>query len=258
MLITTSKHLTSQIELKAQSLVKELGSQLVERNNYGLRKLMEAFQASGILVVLEDGLKYVSLDGSELFFHPNMAKIRVTSLLGGLTDRLLTIADIKPGDTILDCTSGLATDAIVMSFAVGISGKITSVESEAVPFVLAKDGLKSYQSGVSQLDNAMRRVEVFQADHLDFLRKLPTHSMDIVYFDPMFRQPDRAIALTPLRHLANHSPIQEASIHEAKRVGRRKVILKEHKSSGEFERLGFRLVPSKSNSNVDYGVIQLV
>ncbi|MDP9314849.1 MAG: class I SAM-dependent methyltransferase [Chloroflexota bacterium] len=257
MLITTSKQVTSLIESKAQTLARELGGQLVARNNLSLRTLLKTFRAAEILVVLEDRLKFVSLDGPELFFHPNLAKIRVTRLLRGSTDRLLTVADIKPGDRVLDCTLGLATDTIVLSFAVGSSGKVTSAESELVPFVLAKDGLRTYQSGISALDAAMRRIDVVRANHRNVLRSLPSQSFDVVYFDPMFREPDHAVALEPLRRCANHEPIDQQSIHEARRIARRSIVLKEHKSSGEFERLGFQIQQSKSKSRIDYGVISL-
>ena len=218
---------------------------------------MKTFRATEALVVLEDRLKFVPLDGPELFFHPNLAKIRVTSLLSGATDRLLTVADIKSGDRVLDCTLGLATDAIVLSFAVGSAGKVTSIESELVPFVLAKDGLRTYQSKISTLDAAMRRIDVVHANHQDVLRSLPSRSFDVVYFDPMFREPDHAIAIEPLRRFANHKPIDQQSIHEAKRIARRSIVLKEHKFGGEFERLGFQLHQSPSKSHIDYGVIPL-
>jgi tRNA1(Val) A37 N6-methylase TrmN6 len=218
---------------------------------------MKTLQASEALVVLEDRLKFVLLDGSELFFHPNLAKIRVTKLLSGSMDRLLTVANIKAGDRVLDCTLGLATDTIVLSFAVGSSGKVISAESEIVPFVLARDGLQTYQSEVDALNAAMRRIDVVHANHRDVLRSLPSQSFDVVYFDPMFREHDHAIALEPLRRFANHEPIDQKSIHEARRIARRRIVLKEHKFSGEFERLGFQVHQSPSKSHIDYGVIPL-
>lgn len=257
MLITTSKQLTSYIEAKAQTLARELRGQLVARNNLSLRRLMQTFQAAEVLVVSDDQLKFATLDGPELFFHPNLAKIRVTSLLSGAADRLLTVAKIKAGDRVLDCTLGLATDTIVLSFAVGSSGKVISVESELVPFVLAQDGLRTYQSGIGALDAAMRRIDVVHANHRDVLRSLPSQSFDVVYFDPMFRERDHAIAIEPLRRFANHEPIDQQSIQEARRIATRSVILKEHKSSGEFERLGFQIHQSPSKSHIDYGVISM-
>ena len=93
----------------------------------------------------------------------------------------------------------------------------------------------------------MRRIEVRHSHHLDYLKSLPDQSVDIVYFDPMFREPiTDSASINPLRHYANGEPLDAESVREAIRVARKTVVMKEARSSGEFERLGFAL-PEREN-----------
>jgi hypothetical protein len=72
------------------------------------------------------------------------------------------------------------------------------------------------------------------------LRSLPDKSADIVYFDPMFRIPvEESSSISPYRFIANPEPLSLEAVTEAVRVARRKVILKDHRDSPEFDRLGF-------------------
>ena len=256
MLVTTSQNANLGTELKAKKLASEIMFQYAERGTSSLSQLRRRFGDTEILVVNQNDLKFVNIDRSELFFHPNLAKIRLTSMLKGSKDRLLEVAGVKPGESVLDCTMGLATDAIMFSFAVGKSGKITTVESELITYVLAREGLKNYVSGIKELDESMRAVNVIHADHLDFMRGLPKKCFDVVYFDPMFRRPDKTVALTPLRKVANQEALKLEAISEAKRVARRVIVLREHINSGEFERLGFQLTATKQHSSIVYGTIR--
>lgn len=103
----------------------------------------------------------------------------------------------------------------------------------------------------------MRRIEVRHSHHLDYLKSLPDRSVDIVYFDPMFREPiAESASIHPLRHYANGEPLEMESVREAVRVARKTVVMKEARSSGEFERLGFTL-PERGKSKITYGVISI-
>ena len=83
-------------------------------------------------------------------------------------------------------------------------------------------------------------------------------SFDAVYFDPMFRHPFMESAgIHPLRFLADPRPVSAEAIREARRVARRRVVLKESSKSGEFARLGFSAFVGGKYSHVRYGVITL-
>ncbi|CRF29000.1 Uncharacterised protein [Mycobacterium tuberculosis] len=102
----------------------------------------------------------------------------------------------------------------------------------------------------------MRRIEVVQMDHLDYLRELPENSVDVVYFDPMFRQPImESASIRALRGLADDRPLSEKSVQEAIRASRRVVVMKEHRDSDQFARLGFAEV-HRSGTKIAYGVIR--
>lgn len=213
-----------------------------------------------ILIVLKRQLRYYPAGGDDehpLFFHPSMAAIRLKRIAQGDPDVMLRISGVLPGDTVLDCTAGMASDAIVFAHAVGGAGEVTALESAPVMALLVKEGLASYDSDSATLNAAMRRVQLMHAQHLAYLRALPDNRFDVVYFDPMFRKPvQESTWLSPLRSVVNPDPLAEESIREAMRVARRCVVLKEHRHSGEFERLGFE-PDARSNAKIAYGVIRL-
>lgn len=257
----------------AQQLASEFGWEAVARGKQSIKELLRRQRqgepqgqgqdygqrqgSDGLLIVTNNGLNYYEGHESEaFFFHPSLAMIRMKRLQNGEADTLATIAGVKEGDVVIDCTAGMAADAIVLSHAVGSEGKVIAIESELIPYVLVREGLQQYTSPLEPLNEAMRRIVMKHGDHMHFLRQQPDQSADIVYFDPMFRRPlKQSSALNPLRAVANERPLQRAAIEEAKRIARRKIILKEHAKSDEFTRLGFTKLTS-SQSKIAYGVIQ--
>lgn len=210
------------------------------------------------MVVSGDAIKLY--DGAEppFFFHPSMALIRVKRLRKGEPDALVTLTGCAPGDTVIDCTAGMASDSIVLAYAAGEAGKVTALETEQLPYVIVREGLQQYSTGLPDVDEALRRIDMRLADHLAYLQEQPDNSADIVYFDPMFRRPiQESSALQPLRQLANASELKEEAVREAVRVARRCVVLKEHRDSPEFARLGFAIA-SSNQSKTAYGVITIV
>ncbi|MFS0722359.1 class I SAM-dependent methyltransferase [Paenibacillus sp. 1P07SE] len=254
MIVTTSSRAGADVTAQAQQLSTELGGRYIARGQHSLQRMRRRFGERGILVLSERELRYE--DGEEsLYFHPSMANIRVKRLMKGETDPMITASGCQTGDAILDCTAGLASDSVVFAYAAGDQGSVTALESQPLLCAIIRDGLRRYESGVPELDQALRRIEVRCADHLETLSSLPDDSYDIVYFDPMFRRPLRqSSAIDPLRQLANPEAVSSAAIREACRVARRCVVLKEHERSGEFERLGFGQLFVQA-SNLAYGVI---
>jgi len=255
MLTTTSQNPDSKSIAQAKNLALEFGFKFAPRETYTLSQLKRKYNDGELITIDRNIPKYIYPDGAELFFHPSIAKIRITSMLKGLTDRLIEVSDIQKGDSVLDCTTGLGTDTIVLSFAVGENGKIVTIENSLILYILAREGLKNYNPRINVIKKAMRRVEAIHADHLDYMKSLPEKSFDMVYFDPMFRIAVKAVALDLIRKLANQEAISPETIKEAKRVARKAVILKEQRSSGEFEKLGFHVPDNSSRSSFEYGVI---
>jgi len=204
-----------------------------------------------------------------LFFHPSMALLRLINILKGEDDRFLQALQVTEGDLVLDATMGLATDALVAAWAVGDRGKVVALEYSPIICALVSHGLKELAQGaIPKVSNpvkrtawqclaaAARRIEVIYADHNVFLFSQEPKSYDIIYFDPMFRRAKkRSTAIRPLRRYSDHHPLKETTIAQAAKIARKRVVLKERKSSPEFERLGFTVLPGGKNSPIDYGVI---
>lgn len=257
MIVTTTYDASDTIKTYAQELAVQFQAQYIERLQSSIPRIRIQYGIEDILVVGEKGLRYHPFEAEEVFFHPSTSMIRLKRLLRGESDVLLKLADIRLGDHILDCTAGLASDAIVFAYAVGDSGQVTALESSKIIAFLVKEGLSNYTSGLLEVDQAMRRIKLLNIDHTLCLRKLPDKSFDIIYFDPMFRKPiDESHSISPLREFANDQSLTLLTIEEAKRVARRRVILKENRDSREFERLGFQKI-SRSHTKVAYGVIEL-
>lgn len=258
MLVTTGINPSPQSEKLSKQISEDYQLKWVPRGNRSLVKLKMLHNQSQIVIVGDHELRYLDQDDHYMFFHPSMAMVRMKRLLKGEKDNMLVASLVREGDQIIDCTMGLASDAIIYSHAVGHTGKVIALESSPIPYLLAREGLTTYESGVPELQEAMSRIQVVQVDHLEYLKSLPDRSADIVYFDPMFRQAAAGSAMEPLRELAEHKALRIEAIDEARRVARRKVVLKEQTGSGEFTRLGFeyrRGTYSNRSAKIVYGVI---
>ncbi|HUC90640.1 MAG TPA: class I SAM-dependent methyltransferase [Paenibacillus sp.] len=258
MIVTTSGKPTEAQIAKAAALAGELGGRFVRRGNETLAGIRRKQADDKLLVAGPEGIRFYDGDEPALYFHPSMAFVRVKRLRGGERDPMIEISGCEPGDSVIDCTAGLASDAIVFSYAVGGRGAVTALESEAVLHAVVKDGLQTYDTGLPDVDEALRRIVLLRAHHLDALACMPERSADIVYFDPMFRRPlHDSSALEPLRTAANAEPLTLEAIAHARRVARKTVVLKEHRDSGEFDRLGFERARRKNTTKITYGVIRI-
>ena len=196
------------------------------------------------------------MGSSEFFFHPGLAKLRIKELINGKTDQMIQAMSLRSGDTLLDCTLGLGTDAIVASYVAGTNGRITGLESSTLIAAIVGRGLKTYQFEDEEITLAMQRVNVVHSHHKDYLASLPPRSYDVVYFDPMFRSPRKnSPAMDAMRAIANPNPIDRETVTMALRVCSRRVVMKERRWSTEFERVGFREIRGGRYAPVVYGVI---
>lgn len=212
-------------------------------------------------VFMTDGAK-------QLPFHPSMALIRMMILLSGGFDRYLEATQLKAGDSLVDATLGLGTEALIGAWAVGENGSVLGIEQSPVLAAFVQDGLNNFaeiipdarnknkQAAWTALERASRQIEVRWGEHLKYLKHIPSRSVDVVYFDPMFRHTcKQSDSILPLHRWSDHSPLNHEAVIEACRVARNRVVLKERKDSSEFRRLGFDILLGGRYSPVDYGVI---
>lgn len=255
MFVTTSFQPTSKQVEQAKALATKWKVLYVERQRDSLEDLYKRVRDDEAVVITKTEWRYQHISGHTFAFHPNMSTLRIKHMKQGQIDSMVACAELKPGDHVLDCTLGMGADAIVSSFVVGREGKVVALESQPVIAELVKYGLKTYETKRNELQEAMRRIEVIQADYRVYLKQLSDDSMDIVFFDPMFRETVQASkAMQALKPIANPEPLDVKSLQEALRVARRAVLLKERPQSGEFERLGFSI--AKKSSHYAWGIIR--
>lgn len=257
MIVTTAERPAAELIAQAERLAGELQADYVPRRRDTLRYLAGKHRADGILVAARDGLKYVADDRPPLFFHPSMGFVRIKRLLGGEgPDPMIEASGAAAGDTVVDCTAGLASDAILFSHVVGATGAVRAIEASLLLYVIVREGLQSARTGLPEVDDACRRIVMVQGAHEEILRGLPNRSVDVVYFDPMFSDPvEASAAIRPLRSYALHEPLTADAVREAVRVARKSVVMKNARGSSEFARLGF--APPRPSKTAGYGVIRI-
>ncbi|OWA37930.1 SAM-dependent methyltransferase [Saccharibacillus sp. O16] len=257
-MIVTTGHSPDENELlRARRIAEQAGIRLVARKRLSVPNLFAHYGADSVLIVTQGKVRLFREDQPILEYHPSMGYVRAKRLLKGEADPMIAASRAQEGDQVLDCTAGLGTDSLVFAVQVGPSGLVRAIEASPELSVLLREGFFSYETEKAAVSEAMRRVEVIHADHLNYLKSLPDNSFDVVYFDPMFRKPVYdSSAISPLRLYADNRALSEESIREAVRVARKTVVLKEKKGSGEMERLGFT-PDDRNHAKITYGVIEV-
>ena len=240
----------------AAETAERLGIPNVPRGSDSLDDLRARYGVGNVLVARSGRLTLDTTSG-ELFFHPGMSHLRIKNLMRGQGDHLVAALDLRAGMHVLDCTLGTGADAIVESYAVGETGRVTALESSPLIAAVIGDGLAHATGDNYDMHAAMRRIIVHAADALTYLREQQDNSSDVVYFDPMFRRPlHESAGMNALRARADMRALTPETVAEARRVARRRVVMKERRESGEFERLGFFEVVGGKYSRVSYGVMK--
>ena len=256
MFVTTIERTTDDFNKKAMKISEELNLPFVVRNRVTVKKLMNQNQ-SDCLVVGNDLVFNSFPTGQSVFFHPNFAQVRLKRYLKGEKDAFIDIAKLEPGDHVLDCTLGFASDAILASMKVGENGSITGLENNKIWAYILKHRLKEYETNFMELKNALNKIQCLNRDYEEYLLNVPDKSYDVVYFDPMFEQSiEESNGLNSLKSFASDEKLSKETIHQAIRVARKQVILKAHYKSHLFEELGFKVIVRKT-SKFHFGVIKI-
>ena len=261
MIVTTShRALTIDVEA-ANHFAADIGGRYLPRGNQSLVELQNNRNEKEF-VVMEKGNPTVYQDGTRLIFHRGMSELRILNLIRSGSDPLVAALGIEKGMSILDCTLGLASDALVAAFAAGMSGKVLGLEASPLIAALTRWGLQDLSSenadARSATIQAAGRINVLNVNHKEFLTALPTRSFDVIYFDPMFRHAKPAsCGIRSLRSFAEQQALCKDSIDQALRVARSRVVVKEARGSSEFARLGIRRFAGGRYSPVQYGILNV-
>jgi len=257
LIVTTSGRVRDELVAEAEAWSRRLGVPHVARRG-GLAAMAEAHGVTGVLVITPERPVYVEpASGLEYFFHPGMAKTRLHNCRRGHEDAMLRAMGLQPGDGVLDCTLGRATDALVAAWKAGPEGRIVGIEKSRLLAELTIHGLAHYVDPSRELTALLRHIEAHCGDYSVVLPTLPDDAFEVVYFDPIFDQPlEASQAMAPLRELADASPLAPAAVAEARRVARRCVVIKQRRGSALWEQIPVDETIAGGIAKVEYGVIE--
>ncbi|HEL1620792.1 TPA: class I SAM-dependent methyltransferase [Streptococcus suis] len=247
MIVTTSLGMDEGLVYRARRIASELGIEYKERKKQSVGKMLGTYEA--VMVLYKDKLILEQRGGQVLFFHPDTAMLRIKSG----RDPLLELLG-KEKQSIIDCTMGLGSDSIVLASA---GHRVTALESSKLVHFIVSRGLQDFDSGLQEVNRAMKSIQTIWTDSLTYLKGQKDKSVDVIYFDPMFSQEiTESDNLDGLKPFANYSALSEEFLVEAKRVARRKIIIKAHFRDQAFEKFGFRR-HIRPNQKFHYGEIIL-
>ncbi|CYV50058.1 SAM-dependent methyltransferase [Streptococcus suis] len=217
MIVTTSLGMDEGLVYRARLIASELGIEYKERKKQSVGKMLGTYEA--VLVLYKDKLILEQRGGQVLFFHPDTAMLRIKSG----RDPLLELLG-KEKQSIIDCTMGLGSDSIVLASA---GHRVTALESSKLVHFIVSRGLQDFDSGLQEVNRAMKSIQTIWTDSLTYLKGQIDKSVDVVYFDPMFSEEIKESQnLSGLSTLADRSRLTEEIVSEAKRVARKKLIIK--------------------------------
>ncbi len=254
MIFVTTSHDADKYRIeRAKDLANELGiPYLARRKNPNLLKHLE----DDYCYVVEKDRLVVRWNKGCLFFHPSTAKVRMRNIKNGLKDHLIECLSPTGSEVVLDATMGLGSEAILMS-AFLPNGKVVGLEASKPIYVVVREGLTYYRAKEDWINEAMKRIEVINADFRNFIHNLPDDSFDVVYCDPMFENPVfESSSMNPLRIFAKYDTVTQKDVDEMIRVAKKKVILKAHLEDTLFSRIHVDRISGSRKSKVLYGVIE--
>ncbi|HEM2825435.1 TPA: class I SAM-dependent methyltransferase [Streptococcus suis] len=247
MIVTTSLGMDEGLVYRARLIASELGIEYKERKKQSVGKMLGTYEA--VLVLYKDKLILEQRGGQVLFFHPDTAMLRIKSG----RDPLLELLG-KEKQSIIDCTMGLGSDSIVLASA---DHRVTALESSKLVHFIVSRGLQDFDSGLQEVNRAMKSIQAIWTDSLTYLKGQKDKSVDVIYFDPMFSEEIKESQnLSGLSILADRSRLTEEIVSEAKRVARKKLIIKAYFRDQVFEEFGFKR-HIRPNQKFHYGEIIL-
>jgi hypothetical protein len=123
--------------------------------------------------------------------------------------------------------------------------------------LVVREGLQTVTTDQAILNAAMRRVRVVHlGHHLDYLRACPSRRYDVVCFDPFFGEVlEGSEPFAPIREFGDHGPLLPEALSEARRVARRRVLVKAVRWSDTLAALGITDRCDSRTGKVVYGIL---
>ncbi|MED4888257.1 class I SAM-dependent methyltransferase [Lysinibacillus sp. FSL R7-0073] len=256
-IVTTAGRPDDESMALAAFACQTLGATFEPRKKRSVRKMSQAFQAN-IIVAGKNRYDYYAYGAEEpFFFHPNSAAFRLKRIARGEAEPFLEAAQLQLGDTVLDCTLGLAADAMLAAYTVGEKGRIVGLEANPNVAFIVGQGMQTYDTTELPLTACMRQIEVVQSEAVRYLKTLPANAFDVVYMDPMFEEAiEESNNFEALRLAGEHVTLTDEWVQEAKRVARKRVVLKAHFRSEWFMKYDFQQY-ERVTAKFHYGVLKV-
>ncbi len=209
-ILTTSQKSNEAIQEEAKALASSMHMTYIKRGKTSIPALFSKYQCEYIAVLAGSGLT-----------------VQVILDKKGLSNRARF--------TFLDCTIGLGSDSMVVSYGYP-QAQITGLEGSLPIWLATSHGLAHYIHSEDSVTNALRRIKVNHDTFEHYLPNLPDNSIDIIYFDPMFEVPvEKSPQFKPLRGHTVESHIDDKIMSQAMRVATYGVIIKERPFSSVFQ-----------------------
>jgi 16S rRNA (guanine1516-N2)-methyltransferase len=238
---------------EARELARRFGLRAEDRAGRPLSDLLET--GAPVLVLAQRRADLYEKDRSYRA-SAGMAHLRMLRARKGEVDPLVAAAGLQRGDRVLDATLGLGGDALVAAHATG--AEVVALEQDGLLAAFTQAGLRRLQKHGGEPG---RLIEVVHRNHRDYLRDQPEGAFDVVLFDPMFRpaQPgfhhagDAGPFFELLRAHADHAPLEQETLREARRVARRGVLVKDAAPGHELLRLGLTPRLTRRSAAIAFG-----
>lgn len=251
-IVSTKLKADDKIIKKAKLIAQKLNYLYVDRGKQSIDTICDKYKAIAVLLISNNLPILVNKNSAKHTFHLGMAQLRIKNLIKGQPDHLINAIG-KDCSSFLDCTLGLGIDSIVVSYYYGIN--ITGIESSQVLAYITKTGYNEFNHSNRDITNAIKRIKVINNDNINILEKLPDKSIDVVYFDPMFKHTvTETTQFDAFRGINNQAGISKKQFNEACRVAKKKVIIKERTFSKIFEEFKIFNKVGGKYSRVVYGV----
>ncbi len=259
MIITTSLDETDKLVQKAKELAQQLGLTYYVRNKKTIKWLQANVDTDVFVVNQNRGLSYYHEGDDEVFYHPNMARLRIKQLRNQQLDGLVTACQLKPGMSFLDCTLGLGSDTLVALHQVGERGQVIGIEKSFPLSVIIKEGVTQYLKKEPEDAALLENLTIINADNLEYMKKMPNKSVDVVYFDFMFEKTvESSAGIGVIKPVVSYDQLTAEHVKEAKRIATTRIVIKSSHKNSNIEALGFEVTKQNKKRHFLFGVIELI
>lgn len=254
--VTTSHKAKSEDIAIAKETANLLSLPYIERGNRSADTLCQTYGEEYFLMIGAKGPVLCTAQNRQHKFHLSMGELRILELDRGKEDYLVTAIG-GHANSILDCTSGLGADSLLMAYAFP-AANVTGLEVIPELAYITNNGCRNFTHKNSAVTEALRRIHMAAISYEKFLSYSRDNSFDIVYFDPMFATPVKSSPqFLPLREITCETALTKHIFEEACRVASQKVIVKERTFSPIFETLGITKKIGGKYSRITYGVYDI-